>query len=98
MQRADETVSVTVPGRLSVNNSAAVMSIVEAGGGVGLVTDFAAQPAIDAGRVQLVLPDWEFADTHRRMAHAVYVPGPYLALKVRAFIDYLATTFEQRLQ
>jgi DNA-binding transcriptional LysR family regulator len=66
------------------------MSIVEEGGGVGLVTDFAAKGALDAGRVQLVLPGWELADSHTRTVHAVYVPGPYLALKVRAFIDYLA--------
>lgn len=90
LQRDGDTVSVMVPARLSVNNSAAVMSIVENGGGIGLVTDFAATTALEAGHVQLVLPEWRMADSHTRMAHAVYVPGHYLALKVRAFIDYLA--------
>ncbi len=96
LQRDGEAVSVTVPGRLSVNNSAAVMAIVENGGGIGLVTDFAATAALDAGLVQLVLPGWELADAHTRLVHAVYVPGPYLALKVRVFIDYLASVSPSR--
>jgi DNA-binding transcriptional LysR family regulator len=83
-------VSVAIPPRLSVNDSAAILSVVEAGGGIGLVTDFAARAALAEGRVQPVLPDWAIADSHSRTAYAVYVPGPYLPLKIRAFIDYLA--------
>lgn len=90
LRRQDETVSVAIPARLSVNDSAAILSVVEAGGGIGLVTDFAARAALAAGRVQPVLADWAIADSHNRTAYAVYVPGPYLPLKIRAFIDYLA--------
>lgn len=91
LERGSDSVTVEVPSRVSINNSAAIMATVEADGGVGLVTDFAAQAALDGGRVQLVLPGWRMAEAHSRTVQAVYVPGRHLALKIRAFIDYLAT-------
>ncbi len=94
MQRGDENVTVAVPTRITINNSAAVMAAVEAGGGIGLVSDFAAQAALDGGRVHRVLADWQVGEPHRRMIHAVYVPGRHIALKIRAFIDYLAASPE----
>jgi DNA-binding transcriptional LysR family regulator len=90
MQRGAETVQVAVQTRVTINNSAAVMAAVEAGGGIGLVSDFAAQAALADGRVRQVLAGWQVGDPHRRMIHAVYVPGRHIALKVRALIDYLA--------
>lgn len=89
MQRGEENTTVTVPTRVSINNSAAVIAAVEADGGIGLVSDFAAQAAIDAGRVVRILPDWTVGGAHVRTVHAVYVPGRHIALKIRAFIDYL---------
>jgi DNA-binding transcriptional LysR family regulator len=90
MQRGAETAQVAVPTRVTINNSAAVMGAVEADGGIGLVADFAAQPALDAGRVRRVLAGWHVGDPHLRTIHAVYVPGRHIALKIRALIDYLA--------
>lgn len=89
LQRGDTRCSITVPTRLTINNSAAILSAVEAGGGIGLVPDFTASAAIEAGRVELVLPEWDFCDPYTGAVHAVYVPGRHLALKVRALIDYL---------
>ncbi len=90
LQRGTEMVGVAVQTRVSINNSAAIMAAVEADGGIGMVSDFAAQAALDRGTVRRVLPDWQVADVHQRMVHAVYVPGRHIALKIRAFIDYLA--------
>jgi DNA-binding transcriptional LysR family regulator len=90
MQRGAETATVAVQTRVTINNSAAVMAAVEADGGIGLVSDFAARAALDSGRVRQVLADWQVGDPHRRMIHAVYVPGRHIALKIRALIDYLA--------
>jgi DNA-binding transcriptional LysR family regulator len=90
MQAGLERVTVSVPCRLTVNNSGAIMAAVEEGGGIGLVPDFAARAALDGGRVLPVLPGWEMAEPYAGTVHAVYVPGRYIALKVRAFIDYLA--------
>lgn len=90
MQRGAETAQVAVQTRVTINNSAAVMAAVEAGGGIGLVSDFAARAALEAGRVRQVLAGWQVGDPHRRTIHAVYVPGRHIALKIRALIDYLA--------
>lgn len=89
LRRGDDKVSVRVPGRATINNSAAILAMVEAGGGIGLVPDFTARAALDQQRVRQVLPDWELCEPYSGAVHAVYVPGPHLALKVRAFIDYL---------
>lgn len=89
MDAAAETVSIRVPSRLTINNSAALMAVVEAGGGIGLVPDFSARAALAQGRVVQVLSDWTFDEPYAGTAHAVYMPGPHLALKVRVMIDYL---------
>lgn len=89
LQRGDAKVSISVPARLTINNSAAILAMVEAGGGIGLVPDFTARAALDERRVLQVLPEWELCDPYAGAVHAVYMPGRHLALKVRAFIDYL---------
>ena len=86
---APETVSLRVPSRLTINNSAALMAVVEADGGIGLVPDFTARAALEQGRVVPVLADWTFEEPYAGNVHAVYMPGPHLALKVRVLIDYL---------
>ena len=91
LRRGDVIEHVKVPGRLTINNSAAILAMVESGGGIGLVPDFTARAALAAGQVQQVLPEWEFCEPYTGSVHAVYMPGPHLALKVRAFIDYLAS-------
>lgn len=90
LRRDDASVDVNVRARLTINNSAAILAMVEAGGGIGLVPDFTARAALDAQRVQQVLPDWELGDPYTGAVHAVYMPGRHLALKVRVFIDHLA--------
>lgn len=90
LKRGGASVRVTVPARLTINNSAALLAMVEAGGGIGLVPDFTARAALAAGTVLQVLSEWELCEPYTGAVHAVYMPGPHLALKVRAFIDYLA--------
>lgn len=92
MRRSDERLVVAVPTRVTINNSAAVMAAVEAGGGIGLVSDFAATAGIASGRVRQVLSEWRIDDAHARTIHAVYIPGRHIALKIRALIDYLAAS------
>lgn len=90
LTRAADSVQINVDARVTINNSAAILAMVEAGGGIGLVPDFTARAALDAQRVRPVLPDWTFDAPYTGTVHAVYVPGRHLALKVRAFIDHLA--------
>jgi DNA-binding transcriptional LysR family regulator len=91
LKRGDVIAHVEVPTRLTINNSAALLAMVGSGGGIGLVPDFAARAALDTQQLQQVLPEWEFCEPYTGSVHAVYMPGPHLALKVRAFIDYLAS-------
>lgn len=84
-----DTVQVKVASRAAVNNSAAIMAMVEAHGGIGLVPDFSAQAALASGAVQHVLPDWAMGEPYTGTVYAVYTPGPHLPLKTRVLIDYL---------
>lgn len=90
LRRGDASVNISVPARLTINNSAAILAMVEAGGGIGLVPDFTACAALRGQRVQQVLPEWEFCAPYTGAVHAVYTPGRHLALKIRVLIDYLA--------
>lgn len=89
LMRDGASVQVDVDARVTINNSAAILAMVEAGGGIGLVPDFTARAALKAQRVRQVLPDWTLDAPYTGAVHAVYVPGRHLALKVRAFIDHL---------
>jgi DNA-binding transcriptional LysR family regulator len=89
LRRGADRVVVSVPARVTINNSAAILAMVEAGGSLGLVPDFTARAALAEGRVVQVLPDWQLDEPSMGAVHAVCMPGKHLALKVRAFIDYL---------
>ena len=89
LRQTADTVQVSVGTRAQVNNSAAIMAMVEADGGIGLVPDFSARAALAMGRVVQVLPQWDFAEPYSGAVHAVYMPGPHLPQKTRALIDYL---------
>lgn len=91
LQRGDLREQVTVKPRLTATNSAAILAAVEAGAGIGLMPEFTARAALAAGSVVQVLPDWSMCEPYTGTAHAVYVPGRHMALKVRALIDFLAS-------
>jgi DNA-binding transcriptional LysR family regulator len=85
-----EAVQVKVTGRAFVNNSIAILEMVQADGGIGLVPDFTARAALGEGRVVKVLPEWEFGAPYTGTVHVVYMPTAHLPLKTRALVDYLA--------
>jgi DNA-binding transcriptional LysR family regulator len=89
LQRGQKKVVVKVPTRMTINNSSAILSAVLADGGIGLVPDFTARHALMEGAVMQVLGDWELMEPYTGAAYAVYQPGKHLALKIRAFIDFL---------
>lgn len=91
MQHQGERTVVTVKPRLTATNSAAILAAVEAGAGIGLMPEFTARSALAAGTVEQVLQGWELCEPYTGTAHAVYVPGRHMALKVRALIDFLAS-------
>lgn len=85
------SVSVSVTGRLTINNSAALVAAVAEGGAIGLVPEFAAQSALGDGRVVRILAAWQLSEPYVGSAQFVYTPGRYIARKIRAFIDYFVS-------
>jgi DNA-binding transcriptional LysR family regulator len=92
MHRGERSATVTVASRITLNNSLAIVTAAEGGGGIGLVPDFAARAALDAGRVVPVLPDWRFQAPYARDVSLVWMPGRHVPHKVRVFVDYLLST------
>jgi len=88
-EQAVMQVQVQVPRRLTINNSAAIMSAVLADGGIGLVPDFTAAASLNSGQAVQILADWKLIEPYAGTVHAVYVPGRHIALKTRALIDFL---------
>lgn len=83
-------VTVATTGRLRFSNGEACLAAAEAGFGVARVPDFIAARAIAAGRVRRLLREWEDSSL---AIYALYPPAKHLALKVRALVDFLASTF-----
>lgn len=83
-----EQTSIEIPGRITLNNSLAIVAFAASGGGIGLVPAFAASEALVRGEVVRVLADWELGDPYTAAVNFVYQPGRHIALKIRAFIDY----------
>ena len=84
----DGQVTITLPARVTVNNSLLLRDLLVAGVGIGALPSFLAAPALASGTLQQVLPDHRYPP---RFVHAVYPTARHLQPKVRAFIDFLHT-------
>ncbi len=82
----DGQVTITLPARVTVNNSLLLRDLLVAGMGIGALPSFLAAPALARGELQQVLPDHHYPP---RFVHAVYPTSRHLHPKVRAFIDFL---------
>ena len=76
---------VSLSGRLMVNSARAACNLAAAGQGIVYSPRFALCEAIEAGRLQLLLPDYQGATIP---VSAVYLEGRTLPRKVRALIDF----------
>ncbi len=63
-----------------------------AGLGIILVPEWLAGVEISNGRLEELLPNYT-ADPAQTPLYALYSPGPYIAPKIRAFVDFLAQRF-----
>lgn len=91
-----EKVEQTVSGRIVVNNIEAALRIAIDGGGITQFPEFVARSmvarsALEHGSLVPVLEDYH-ADAEIPL-YAVYTPGRYRSLKIRAFIDFLVSKF-----
>ncbi len=92
MARGKDAATITVGSRFTLNNSVAIAGAVEAGAGIRLIPDFSARGGLASGRLVEVLPDWGFGAPYKRDVSVLYLPGPNVPHKTRAFIDYLVST------
>jgi len=90
---------IPVAGNLTTDNGYALLSATLAGIGIALMPDWSVRDHLAARRLRRVLP--EFRVSHIEFdngIYAVFQKSRYMSAKVRAFIDYIAAAFEQRLQ
>ena len=86
----DETQDVQVTGSFLANNGDAIRLAALAGRGLALQPTFIVGDDVRAGRLQLVLRDYEVEPMG---VYAAYAHRKYLSGKVRTFVDFLGDCF-----
>ena len=84
--RGGETVEVPVRGPLTVNNGQALLNAARAGMGVVVQADALLDPAVAAGELVRLLPDWSLPS---RSVHIVRLPEVRPSAKLRTFVDFV---------
>lgn len=91
-RRGDESIDVTGPYQLSVNEGNAYVTSIVAGLGIGQITSWQAQRHLASGTLVQLLPEW----TQPLLpVYVVYPPNRHLSAKVRAFVDWAAELFQR---
>jgi len=90
-RRGDESVSVRVGGRVKTNSGSAMIELLAAGHGLGMLPSFFIEGQIANGAVEIVLEDWEFQPG--TSVFAVYPHRQHVQNKVRLFVDLLQRAF-----
>jgi DNA-binding transcriptional LysR family regulator len=78
------------PAMLS-NNGGALLRAAINGFGIAPAPTFGVHPEVDAGRLELVLPEWEILPSYRM--YAVYPHRRFLSPTVRAFVETLRAAY-----
>lgn len=82
-------------GAFFADDGEAVVAAACAGLGLTLLPEWLIGPDLAGGRLVEVLGDFT-ADPAQTSLYAVHAPGPYIAPKVRVFVDFLAARFARR--
>ncbi len=86
--RSNDTLfSAAAKGPVCSNNGDVLLQAAEAGLGLTVLPHFLLQDAIDAGRLQVVMQDWQV--TPDIGVFALYATGSRSSPSVRAFVEYL---------
>ena len=86
---------VPVTARLHANAPQVAATAAEAGLGVARTPWFAVRRAVEEGRLEVLLEDFELRNL---TVHAVYPHRRHLSAKVRVFVDFMVQWFERRRQ
>lgn len=84
--RGGETVAVPVKGTFVSNNGQALLAAAVGGMGVAVQADYLLNPAIAAGQLIRLLPDWQLP---QRAMHIVRRAERQPTAKLRSFIDFV---------
>jgi DNA-binding transcriptional LysR family regulator len=89
LQRGADHVELSVKGRYTTNHSELRLDAACTGLGVACVPDFLARPAVLAGTVVPVLPDWKVQANYQGLAYLLFAPTRHKVPRVRVLIDHL---------
>lgn len=87
--RAGAKLTVPISGPFVANNSEALREAAQAGLGIALLPDFSAQAALQAGKLQRVLPDWVPVGSFGEHLYAIRPYSPYVPRAVQTLVAYL---------
>lgn len=87
-----ESIDITGPYQLSVNEANAYVTSVLAGLGIGQITSYQAQQHLQNGTLVRLMPEWTQPPLP---VYVVYPPNRHLSAKVRAFVDWAAELFQR---
>ena len=90
LSRAAETREVAVSAFFSANEATALMQATLAGAGIALLPTYLVHQELAAGRLQIVLPDWQLPTL---TIQALYPSRRQLSPAVRALLDELVLRF-----
>ncbi|ERO64997.1 hypothetical protein P308_21215 [Pseudomonas piscis] len=76
----------------AVDNSLMLADMLVAGLGIGALPGFVAQPLLDSGQLQRLLPEQSLPSRH---IYALYPSQRHLSQKVRVFVDFLVQALQQ---
>jgi DNA-binding transcriptional LysR family regulator len=88
-----EEAAVRVEGPLRANNATALLPALIAGRGIALQPDFICAPALEAGQLTAILPEWRPPPI---ALHLVMPPGGPRPARVEALADFLAARLSGR--
>ena len=91
--KTGDAATVRPEGPLRINNGDAMLPVLIAGLGLGVLPDFIADPALADGRLVTVLADWQLPS---HALHWVTPPGGPRPARVEALADYLSEKLARR--
>ncbi len=92
-EKERDVTEVVVTGRFTVNSSESLRCGVLDGVGIAVLPTFAIADDIRAGRVTVVLPQYQVQGPFGNSVHAIYSPSKFVAPKMRVFVDFLIASF-----
>jgi DNA-binding transcriptional LysR family regulator len=90
LSRGDEHAQVSVTSHFSANEATALLRAALAGGGIALQPTYLANPHLQDGSLQAVLPEWKVPNLS---IYALYPSRKHLSPAVRALLDFLVLRF-----